>query len=147
MTATAHHIAITRVFDASRELVWRAWTDPDQLVRWWGRRGWTAQRSSLVLDVRPGAAFRIVSVRDDGGAQMTNEGVWHEVVEPERLVFGRTADDKEEETVVTFTDVGDGRTELRFDAVVRMAGEQRDRAAAGVGSAFDRLAELLEASR
>jgi uncharacterized protein YndB with AHSA1/START domain len=147
-TATAHRIAITRVFDAPRELVWAAWTDPDQLVCWWGKRGWTAQRSSLVLDVRPGAAFRIVSVCDADGTEMTNEGVWREVVEPERLVFARSPDgDEEELTVVTFTDLGGGRTELRFDAVVRMPGDRRDRAAAGVASALDRLADLLEGSR
>jgi len=49
--------------------------------------------------------------------------------------------------VVTFTDLGGGRTELRFDAVGRMPGDRRDRAAAGVASALDRLADLLEGSR
>ena len=145
----AREIAITRVFDAPREQVWRAWTDPDQLVRWWGKRGWTAQRSSLELNLRPGGRFRIVSVADADGSEMINEGVWREVVEPERLVFaaaGASASDPDL-TVVTFTDLGDGRTEMRFQATVHLVDELRDRALAGLQSAFDRLAEQIGEKR
>ena len=46
-TATAREITITRVYDAPRELVWRAWTEPERLARWWGKRGWS---TPLVLD-------------------------------------------------------------------------------------------------
>lgn len=126
---------IVRVFDAPRERLWRAWTDPDELVRWWGKRGWQAQRDSIVLDVRPGAGFRIVSV-SDGGDEMVNEGVWHEVVEPERLAFGPP---EGATSVVTFADLGDGRTEMRFTTSREISG----RAAAGFRSGLDRLAELL----
>jgi uncharacterized protein YndB with AHSA1/START domain len=126
---------IVRVFDAPRERLWRAWTDPDELVRWWGKRGWQAQRDSLVLDVRAGAGFRIVSV-SDGGDEMVNEGVWHEVVEPERLAFGPP---EGATSVVTFADLGGGRTEMRFTTSREISG----RAAAGFRSGLDRLAELL----
>jgi len=51
-TVTAHEITITRVFDAPRELVWRAWTEPERLARWWGKRGWTAQLSSIEMVFR-----------------------------------------------------------------------------------------------
>jgi uncharacterized protein YndB with AHSA1/START domain len=127
---------IVRVFDAPRERLWRAWTDPDEIVRWWGKRGWTAQRDSLVLDVRPGGALRIVSV-SDAGIEMVNSGVWHEVVEPERLAFGPP---EAATSVVTFTDLGDGRTEMRFTSSQELSG----RAAAGFRSGLDRLAELLD---
>jgi uncharacterized protein YndB with AHSA1/START domain len=126
---------IVRVFDASRERLWRAWTDPDELVRWWGKRGWSAQRDSLVLDVREGAAFRIVSV-SDAGEEMVNAGVWHEVVPFERLAFGPPG---AVTSVVTFADLGDGRSELRFTTSREISG----RAAAGFRSGLDRLAELL----
>ena len=128
---------IVRVFDAPRERVWRAWTDPDELVRWWGKRGWNAQRDSIVLDVRPGGELRIVSVSDDG-AEMVNEGVWHEVVEPERLAFGPAGGGPV--SVVTFTDLGDGRTEMHFRTTSDMTGNAR----AGFESGLDRLAEMLD---
>ena len=128
---------IVRVFDAPRERVWRAWTDPDELVRWWGKRGWTAQRDSLVLDVRPGGALRIVSV-SDAGEMMVNQGVWHEVEPPARLVFGPP--DGGPLSVVTFTDLGDGRTEMVF----RTERELPERAVAGFHSGLDRLAEILQ---
>ena len=130
---------IVRVFDAPPERLWRAWTDPDELVRWWGKRGWQAQRESLVLDVRPGAPFRIESVSEYGG-RMVNEGVWHEVVPFERLTFGTPEGARSE---VTFTDLGDGRTELRFTTTRRMS----RRAQTGFHSGLDRLAELCTTTR
>lgn len=130
-----HEIELTRVFDAPRERVWRAWTEPEQLVRWWGKRGWTAQRSSLELDVRPGGAFRVVTISDDDGREMVSEGVFREVVEPERLSFG--------DATVTFTDLGDGRTEMRFRTTMRASDDIRAAAAGGLASAFGRLAEVV----
>lgn len=129
---------IVRVFDAPPERLWRAWTDPDELVRWWGKRGWNARRDSLVLDVREGAAFRIESVSDDGD-EMVNEGVWHEVVEPERLAF---ATPRGATSVVTFTALPGGRTELRVTTTTPMG----ERALAGFHSGLDRLAELFQRS-
>ena len=128
-------IEITRVLDAPRERVWRAWTRPEELACWWGKRGWTAQLETIVMDVRPGGAFRVVSVSDADGREMVNEGVYREVVEPERLSFG--------ETTVTFTDLGDGRTRMDFRTTV--AERFRTAAAGGLASAFDRLAEHLRA--
>ena len=130
-----HEIEITRVFHAPRERVWQAWTEPEQLVRWWGKRGWTAQRSSLQLDVRPGGAFRVVTISDDDGREMVSEGVFREVVAPERLSFG--------DATVTFTDLGDGRTEMRFRTTMRAGDDIRAAAAGGLASAFERLAEVL----
>jgi uncharacterized protein YndB with AHSA1/START domain len=126
-------ITITRVFDAPREQVWRAWTEPDRLATWWGRRGWTTPVSSITMDVRPGGVFRLNSINDEDGRQMPVDGVFREVVEPERLVFeGRGST-----STVTFTDLGDGRTEMRFEASISA------QAAAGLASAFDRLEESL----
>ncbi len=132
---TAREIEITRVYDAPRELVWKAWTEPDRLARWWGKRGWTARRDTIVLDVRPGGTFRVTTVCDSDGAEMTNDGTYGEVVEPERLVFGN----ERGTSAVTLTDLGDGRTEMTFRTTVQAT----ERAAAGLRSAFDRLAEEL----
>jgi uncharacterized protein YndB with AHSA1/START domain len=127
-------IEITRVFHAPRERVWRAWTEPEELVRWWGKRGWTAQRSSLVMEVRPGGLFRVVTISDDG-RELVSEGVYREVVAPERLSFG--------DATVTFADLGDGRTRMNFRTTMRASDDLRAAAAGGLASAFERLEELL----
>lgn len=129
-------ISITRVYDAAPQQVWAAWTEPAQLARWWGKRGWTARLDSIELDARPGGVFRVTTVNDEDGSEMTSEGVYTEVSEPERLVFG--------ETVVTFKDLGDGRTEMTFNTTMEASAALRDRAAGGVASAFERLAEHLK---
>lgn len=75
---------ITRVFDAPRALVFRAWTDPKHMARWWGPHGFTSPVCEL--DVRPGGAWRIV-MRGPDGAEHPAKGVYREVVAPERLVM------------------------------------------------------------
>ena len=52
-------ITITRVFDAPRELVWRAWTEPEQLASWYCVGGWTLPVETITMDVRPGGALRL----------------------------------------------------------------------------------------
>jgi uncharacterized protein YndB with AHSA1/START domain len=126
-------ISITRVFDAPREEVWRAWTEPERIAQWWGKRGWSTPVESVKLDVRPGGVFRLNSINDADGREMPLDAVYTEVVEPERLVFGTSS--------VTFTDLGDGRTEMRFEATV--TADVADAARGGLASAFDRLEELL----
>ena len=142
----AREIVIARVFDAPRELVWREWTEPGRLAAWWGPRGWSTPPEEVEMDVRPGGAFRVTSVPDEGGPGMTTRGVYREVVEPERLVFEEAAAGAWHGgavTVVTFADLGDGRTEVVLRATIRTTGEMRDAAAAGLSSALDRLAERL----
>jgi uncharacterized protein YndB with AHSA1/START domain len=136
-TVTVQEITITRVFDAPRELVWKAWTEPERLARWWGRRGWSTPLASIAMDVRPGGVFRLTSINDEDGREMPFEAVYREVVEPERLVFGAAT--------VTLADLGDGRTEMVFHTKLEAPDEVRDEAAVGLASAFDRLAEGLEA--
>jgi uncharacterized protein YndB with AHSA1/START domain len=131
-------IEITRVFDAPREQVWRAWTEPARLAAWWGKRGWSTPVSSVELDVRPGGVFRLNSINDEDGREMPMDAVYREVVEPERLVFARGDGAT---SSVTFTDLGDGRTEMRFEATV--SADVSDAAAGGLASAFDRLEESV----
>jgi uncharacterized protein YndB with AHSA1/START domain len=128
-------ITITRVYEAPRELVWKAWTEPERLARWWGKRGWSTPLSSVTMDVRPGGVFRLNSISDDDGREMPLDTSYREVVEPERLVFG--------EATVSLTDLGDGRTEMTFHTMIETTEEIRDTAVGGLSSAFDRLAEQL----
>jgi uncharacterized protein YndB with AHSA1/START domain/catechol 2,3-dioxygenase-like lactoylglutathione lyase family enzyme len=144
--ATAQEITITRVFDAPRQLVWDAWTQPDQLASWWGKRGWTTDPSKIVMELRPGGTFRLTSVSDEDGMEMPQEGVYREVVEPERLVIDEGGERNWHEgatSVVTFTDLGDGRTEMTFRSTIQTTEDMRGHAETGVVSSFDRLAEHL----
>jgi uncharacterized protein YndB with AHSA1/START domain len=138
-------IRVVRVFDAPRERVWRAWTVPEELARWWGRRGWRAQLPTITMDVRPGGTFRVLSVSEADGAEMTNEGVYREVAAPERLVIHAvpSGDRPGAVTEVTFRDLGDGRTEMAFRSTLWTTHPVWRAAARGLESAFDRLAELV----
>ena len=133
-------IEVRRVFDAPRALVWAAWTDPAQLPAWWGRRGWHIDPTTLILDVRPGGRLHHVSVHEDTGERMTIDGVFDEVVPGERLSFTHA----DARSVVTFTELGDASTELVVRSNQRMSDALRRRAIAGMGSAFDRLADHLQ---
>lgn len=80
----ARELVLTRIVDAPRSLVFRAWTDPQQLQRWWGPKGFTNPRCEI--DPRPGGAIRI-DMRGPDGRVYPMAGEYREVVEPERLVF------------------------------------------------------------
>jgi uncharacterized protein YndB with AHSA1/START domain len=136
MSTSAREITITRVFDAPRERVWRAWTEPAEIARWWGKRGWSTPPESVTLDVRPGGTFRLNSINDEDGREMPLDTTFREVVEPERLTFG--------EATVTFADLGDGRTEMVFHTTVHMTADTLRTATGGLASAFDRLTDHLE---
>jgi uncharacterized protein YndB with AHSA1/START domain len=143
---TAQEMTVTRVLDAPRELVWKAWTEPDQLARWWGPRGWSNPLKTITMDVRPGGAFRVTSVSDEDGTEMTTQGVFREVDEPKWLVLEEPAENawhEGAESVVTLSDLGDGRTELVLRSTIHTTDEMRVQAEAGLRASLDRLAEHL----
>jgi uncharacterized protein YndB with AHSA1/START domain len=144
-TATAQEIEITRVYDAPRELVWRAWTEPEELVQWWGPPGWSTPLETVTMEVRSGGDFRLVSVSDQG-VEMPVVGVYREVLEPERLVLDEPAEHgwhEGAESVVTFTDLGSGRTEVVIRATIQTTDEMRETAERGMRATFDRLGDHL----
>ena len=143
--ATAHEITVRRVYDAPREAVWDAWTQPEQLAAWWGPRDWSTSPENVSLDIRPGGTMRVRTVSDEG-AEMTTDGTLTEVVRPERLAFEEPADDAWHEgasSVVTFTDLGDGRTEMVLRSTLRTTDEMIVHAEAGMREGVERLSELL----
>ena len=77
-------IVLTRVFEAPRALVFRAFTDPALIPKWWGRHGHTPTVDKM--DVRPGGTWRFVS-RDAGGNEFAFHGVYREVAAPGRLAY------------------------------------------------------------
>lgn len=113
-------VRFTRVFDAPRDLVWKAWTDAKQLAQWWGPRGFTTPRCEL--DLRVGGAIRI-DMKGPDGTVYPMSGVYQEIIEPERLVFTSAALDKsgkplfENLNIVTFAEQG-GRTTVTLHSRV-----------------------------
>ena len=77
---------ITRVFDAPRELVWQAWTDPDEAAIWWHPRGIETPRESVQIDARVGGQYSYTMIAPDGTEYPTT-GDYREITPPERLVF------------------------------------------------------------
>ena len=143
---SAQEITITRVVEAPRDLVWKAWTEPEHLAEWWGPAGWSNPLPNVSMDVRPGGAFHVTSISDDDGSEMSTGGVYREVVEPERLVLEEPAEGSWHEgsvSVVTFTDLGDGRTEIVLRATIHTTDKMRAAAEAGMHGSLDRLAEHL----
>jgi uncharacterized protein YndB with AHSA1/START domain len=141
--AERREIEMTRTYEAPRSELWAAWTEPARLAAWWGKRGWNVDPATVEMDVRAGGRFALTSV-DARGTRMSQEAVYREVVEPERLVVEEPAEDNWHEgavTTVTFTDLGDGRTRMDFHASIATTDEMAEMAAGGIASALDRLGE------
>jgi uncharacterized protein YndB with AHSA1/START domain len=144
-------LVITRDFDAPRALVFRAWTDPAHAARWYGPRGFTA--THMVAELRPGGAWRSCIRRDSDGMEMWQGGVYQEVLPPERLSFtfawDREGGTRSPETLVTisFDELEGGRrTRMVFRQAVFESVGARDGHRGGWSSAFERLAETVEAA-
>ena len=140
-----HELVITRIFDAPRSLVFQVWTDPAHAKHWWGPRGYTTL--SCEIDLSPGGAWRVRSRHTDD-AETVEQGVFREIVEPERLVFThywvRQDGSTSAETLVTVTFAeADGKTTLTFRQTGFDTVETRDGHAEGWGESFDMLAEYL----
>ncbi len=116
-TATQKQFTIVRVFDAPRDVLWRAWTDPEEWPHWMHLTGLTTPRESVSADVRAGGRYGYTMVAPDGTGYPSG-GVYREVVEPERLVFtwADPADPDGDAPLITVTldDLGDGRTQQTF---------------------------------
>jgi uncharacterized protein YndB with AHSA1/START domain len=147
-TLTEHTIQIRRTFDAPRELVWAAFTDPDQLTKWWGPQGFHVPRESIEVDLRPCGVFALTMVGPDGAA-FPDRGTFQEVVMHERLAFGGQVEGFEQmtsaHTDVAFVDLGDGRTEIVVQQTMVAVEEMPEMARQGWSSQFDKLDDLLGA--
>lgn len=135
-------IVSTRVLDAPRELVFRAFSDPDLLARWWGPEGFT--NNFQEFDLRPGGAWRFV-MRGPDGAEYPMEKVFVEVATPERIVLRHLQPMHRFEMTMTFADEV-GRTRLtwrmRFDSAEEVE-RIRDVLAEANEQNFDRLEAQL----
>lgn len=141
----------SRVFDASRELVFAAFTDPQHLAQWWGPDGFTTTTSTF--DFRPGGVWRFVMHGPDG-RDYQNRVTYDEIVPPERLVYSHAGGDDVEPVqfrqTLSFEALGNGQTRLTWHGTFPSA-EERDRvikeygADKGLAQTMARLAEHLAA--
>ncbi len=151
-------LVITRVLDAPRERVWKAWTDPEQVKRWWGPRPFTSP--SCRIDLRVGGTY-LFCMRAPDGKDYWSTGTYREIVAPERLVYTDSfADEKgnvvpashygfpadfPREFVVTVTlEAVGGRTRMTLRHAGMPPGEHGRMAEAGWSTSLDKLAEALE---
>jgi uncharacterized protein YndB with AHSA1/START domain len=142
-------ITITRVFDAPRELVFKAWTDAKHVAQWWGPKGFTSPVCEI--DARVGGMLRM-HMRAPDGTVYPMKGQIRELVAPERLVFTNIAVDAagrhllEGLTTVTFADEG-GKTKLTLHtkavAVVEDAAAYLQGMEAGWTQSIDKLQAFL----
>jgi uncharacterized protein YndB with AHSA1/START domain len=145
----------TRVFDAPRDLVFAAWTDPKHLAQWWGPNGFTTTTSAF--DFRPGGVWRFVMHGPDG-RDYQNRVTFEDIVRPERIVYrhggsndggGDDVEPVQFKQTVIFEDLG-GKTRLVWRGDFPSAAE-RDRviknygADKGLAQTMARLAEFVAA--
>lgn len=94
--APAGELVISRVFAAPRDLVWRAWTEPERLARWWGPQGCAIE--VVAFDLRPGGAF-LYRLSQPDGAEIWGKFVYRTIAAPERLSFVSSFADPEGNSV------------------------------------------------
>ncbi len=148
-------VVITRVFNAPRELVFKAWTDPALLAQWWGPRGVT--NPECEIDVRVGGAIHVVMLAGDelgglAGQRWPMKGVFQEIEAPGKIVFTNQAVDEDGNvlidalTTVVLEDE-DGKTKLTLTntakGVAPQAPQMLEGMEAGWSQSIDKLTELL----
>ena len=162
-TITDSDFVISRVFDAPRELLWKAFTEPEHMKEWWGPKGSTIVASKM--DLRVGGTYHGAMRTPDGGV-IWAKFVYREIVEPGRLVWIHSFSDEagglsrhpfsptwpvELLTTVTFDEAPGGKTKLTLRWLpVNAAEDERktfnaahDNMRQGWGGSFDQLATFL----
>ena len=143
---TEAEIRIERVFDAPRELVFRAYTDPALIPRWWGPGRLTTTVDKM--DVRPGGVWRFVQ-HDADGNEYVFHGEYREVVPPARLVntFEYEAEPGHVSVDTMVLEDLNGKTKMTitslFDSKQDRDGMMQEGAEEGANESYDRLDHLL----
>ncbi len=148
-TPAKQELVLTRVFNAPRALVWKAWTDPKHLAQWWGPHHFT--NPLCEIDVRAGGVIRIV-MRGGDGVVYPMAGVYLEIVEPERIVFTSGALDQTGKMIFEFLNTvmlaeKGGKTTLTLESrLMKSSAEAKPYLSghkAGWGQSSERLAAHL----
>ncbi len=151
-------MVITRVFDAPRELVWKAWTDPQFAKQWWGPKGFTTP--VYEMDFRVGGKF-LFCMRTPDGQEFWNAGEYHEIVPHEKIVYSMYFSDSkgnkvepaeygiEHETiegahdVILFEDFGNGQTKVTLLGNETMETAKESGQVGGWNEILDKFADVV----
>ena len=142
---TDRELVVSRLIDAPRALVFKAWTQPEHIARWWGPQGFTT--IGCEMDIRVGGRFRC-GMRSPEGTDYWKVGVYREIVAPERVAFTFAWEDAggqlghELLTTVTFTERG-AKTLLTLRQTGFETTERRDDHGRGWTSCLERFAEYM----
>ena len=154
---TTRDMVITRTFDAPRELVFKAFTEPERLVQWWGPKNFTTPHCTI--DLRVGGKYHYC-MRSPDGDDFWGIGTFQEIVEPERLVYIDSFSDAdgnvvsparygmegwplETKVIMTFEEAGEGKTKFTLTCPDMPTGKGVDMAETGWGESFDCLVDYL----
>lgn len=155
----SERMVISRVFDAPRELVWKAWTDPQYVKQWWGPKGFTSPVCKM--DFRVGGKFHCC-MRTPDGQEFWNAGEYHEIVPYEKIVssmyFSDAQGNKVEPEqygieheaiegaydVTLFEDLGNGKTRLTFIGNETMQNAIESGQLEGWNQILDKIAAVVE---
>lgn len=149
---------ITRIFDAPRAAVWKAWTDSEQLMKWWGPENFTCPVAKI--DFKVGGKYHFC-MRAPDGKNYWSTGVYDEIVPMEKIVFTDSFSNEKGEIVsaseygmvgfplemvviVTFEEIEGGKTKMNLLNVGHPAGEMADGAKDGWSTSFNKLAASLK---
>lgn len=141
-----HDMTVTRVFDAPRELVYKAWTDPEAIPQWWGPAYLTTTVDKM--EVRKGGIWRFVQ-RDASGNEYAFNGVYHEALAPERLILTWEWEGMPGHVLmetVTFEEEPGGKTKVTDSSVFQTVEDRDGMLQSGAEEGlvmYDRFAELL----
>jgi uncharacterized protein YndB with AHSA1/START domain len=160
-TAKTKNLIVTRVFDAPVELVWKAWTDPQHVMRWWGPNYFTSP--SCEMDFREGGTT-IVCMRapqEFGGQDMYSTWAYKKIVPLQRIEYIHNLSDKDGRkidptslglradfpqdvrTVITFKAMGD-KTEMTIAQYGFPEGQMFEMAEAGLNQSLDKMAATFK---
>jgi uncharacterized protein YndB with AHSA1/START domain len=151
-------LVVTRVFDAPRELVWKAWTDPKYVAQWWGPKGFTSPVCKI--DFRVGGKF-LFCMRTPDGQELWTGGEYIEIVTHEKVVYSMYFADAEgnkveaaqygieheaiedAHDVILFEDFGNGQTKLTLIGNETMESAKESGQLEGWNQILDKIAAVV----
>jgi len=158
MVNETERMVVTRIFDATRELVWKAWTDPKYVMQWWGPKGFTSPFCKI--DFRVGGKFHCC-MRTPDGQEFWNAGEYHEIVPYEKIVSSMYFSDSQGNKVepvqygieheaiegaydmTIFEDLGNGQTKLTFIGNEPMESAKNSGQLEGWKEILDKIADVV----
>jgi uncharacterized protein YndB with AHSA1/START domain len=140
-------VTYTRTYDAPRELVFECMTTPAHLAEFWGPVGMHTPVENITVDLRPGGKFETTMVNDTSGETYPMHAVWVEIDPPGKLVFSEPDVEGGMTSSITFTDLGNGRTEVVIHQTNVPEMYRTPDAQAGMQTSFDKFEAYLKTIR